>query len=175
VLVQKWVVEMKGIFPARRGRALRHLTVGLVLALAGVVGSTAPSMAWVRSPSQILVTNDLGGPVEERMRRVERMRSRGEGVAIPYGRCISACTLYLGLPNTCVGRQAEFGFHGPSAATRGLGLPFGEFQRISQQMANYYPEPLRSWFMSTARHIINASYYRVSGAQLIQLGFSECA
>ncbi len=165
---------MKRTVFARHSNAARKLALGLTAALAILGGTAKPGLAWVKAPSQILVTNDLGGPVIERMRRVDRMRSQGVGAAIPYGRCISACTLYLGLPNTCVGRSAEFGFHGPSAATRGLGLPLDEFQRVTAAMANYYPEPVRSWFVSTARYV-TGTYYRVSGSQLIQMGFAECA
>jgi hypothetical protein len=161
-------------FVARLLRAGRFGAFGVVICAFGWVALALPSHARIKVPSQIMITHDLGGPVEERMRRVERMRQRGEGVAIPHGRCISACTLYLGLPDTCVGRSAEFGFHGPSAATRGLGLPQPEFQRISTQMAAFYPAPLRDWFLSTARYTTQ-SYIRISGAQLIQLGFKECA
>jgi hypothetical protein len=148
-------------------------TLLLAVSIFGYVAPTTAALAFVRSPFQILVVDDLGGAVEERMRQVDRMRAQGQGAAIPYGRCISACTLYLGLPDTCVGRSAVFGFHGPSARTRGLGLPLGEFDRVSHAMANYYPEPVRSWYLSTARHIIG-TYYQVSGAQLISMGFREC-
>jgi len=153
-----------------KGRFFRNFVLAMGL---GTVMPTGPILAWVKAPSQILVTHDLGGPVEERMRRVENMRARGEGVAIPYGQCISACTLYLGLPDTCIGRNAVFGFHGPAARTRGLGLPLDEFERISHAMARYYPEPVRTWYLSTARYVIG-EYYSVSGAQLIAMGFSEC-
>lgn len=152
---------------------LRNLRMGLAF-MAVCLGLWAlPSEGRVKAPVRVLVTEDLGGAVEDRMRLVDRMRDRGMGVAIPYGRCISACTLYLGLPQTCVGRTAVFGFHGPSARTQGLGLPLPEFERLSVAMARYYPEPVRSWYLSTARHVIG-SYYPVSGAQLIALGFPEC-
>lgn len=154
-------------------RQWRGLTTAIVAALGfwAVIGQ--PAYARIIGPPQILVTHDLGGPVEERMRRIERMRARGEAVAIPYGRCISACTLYLGLPDTCVGPSAEFGFHGPSAGTAGLGLPPDEFYRISGAMAQFYPAPVREWFLTTARYT-KLTYLRVSGAQLIELGVKQC-
>lgn len=157
-------------FAARQWRALATAVV-VVLGVWAANGQAAH--ARIIGPPQILVTHDLGGPVEDRMRRVERMRLRGEGVAIPYGRCISACTLYLALPDTCVGQNAEFGFHGPSAATKGIGLPLEEFYRISAAMADHYPAPLREWFLSTARYS-TLTYHKVSGAQLIKLGVKEC-
>lgn len=120
------------------------------------------------------IHNDLGGLVEKRMAEVERLRESGERVEI-RGRCISACTLYLGLENACTTRGAEWGFHGPSANTNGLGLPLGEFERLSQSMARHYPEPVREWFMSTARFVSGRDYYAVSGADLIDLGaIREC-
>jgi len=157
-------------FVARQWRALGAAIVA-ALGFWAVIGQ--PAHARIIGPPQILITHDLGGPVEERMRRIERMRARGEAVAIPYGRCISACTLYLGLPDTCVGPSAEFGFHGPSAGTAGLGLPPDEFYRISGAMAQFYPAPVREWFLTTARYT-KLTYLRVSGAQLIELGVKQC-
>jgi hypothetical protein len=154
-------------------RALRAMMACFLCLTAFGALAAFPAHARIISPPQILITHDLGGPVEERMRRIERMRARGEAVAIPYGRCISACTLYLGLPDTCVGPSAEFGFHGPSAGTAGLGLPPDEFYRISGAMAQFYPAPVREWFLTTARYT-KLTYLRVSGAQLIELGVKQC-
>lgn len=119
------------------------------------------------------IHKDLGGPVAARMAEVDALRLSGERVKVK-GTCASACTLYMGLPNACTTRGAEWRFHGPSATTRGLGLPFDEFERVSQAMARHYPEPVRTWFLSTGRHIIG-TYYRVSGAALIDMGaIKEC-
>lgn len=161
---------MKEKYAARRvlplGRVMAAVTVALMLC-------AQPSHAWVSAPKRILVTHDLGGPIAERMRRIERMRARGEGVAIPHGRCISACTLFLGLPATCVGKNAEFGFHGPSAATGGLGLSPQEFEQVSTAMAQYYPSAIRHWFLSNAR-FQTLTYFSISGADLIAAGVTEC-
>jgi hypothetical protein len=119
------------------------------------------------------VRNDMGGPVSQRINKVEQLRAAGTQVRI-LGTCVSACTLYLGLPNTCVSSSARLGFHGPSTPMRGLPLPREEFERVTRQMAGYYPGQIRGWFMTEAR-MITESYYTISGAQAIAMGARACA
>lgn len=119
------------------------------------------------------VHNDRGGHLPTRVRQVRALRQEHRLVEIRDGYCISACTLYLGLPTTCVGRDAVFGFHGPNNQVRGVGLPPDRFEYWSVVMADHYPEPLRSWFLSRGR-LVTDGYYRVSGAKLIAMGVPEC-
>lgn len=114
------------------------------------------------------ITHDNGGPVAARFAEMRGMT----GVEIS-GVCRSACTLYLGLPETCVTPDAVLGFHGPRARSA-LPLPRPEFERITHQMADQYPTALRRWFMEFARYRTEG-YYALSGAQVIALGARECA
>ena len=142
-------------------------------AAALVVMSLVSAIGTASATTIIHVANDPGGNLEERIARLEAIRSQGQRVEIERGYCRSACTLYLGLPTTCISPEATFGFHGPSTATRGLYLPPREFEYWTNVMADYYPPQIRGWFMQTARYEMNG-YLTVSGAELIHLGIPQC-
>ncbi|MFE3838667.1 hypothetical protein [Pseudogemmobacter sonorensis] len=152
--------------PSAWGPAVRRGLRRAVLAACVVLPLGAPP-----APA-FVVRHDLGGGVEERIRSVERLRAQGTRIRIE-GICISACTLYLGLPQTCVSPSARLGFHGPSSSLPGLPLPRSEFERVSQTMASYYPAAMRRWFMSEAR-MITRDYYLISGHDAIALGAKSC-
>ena len=118
------------------------------------------------------VRHDMGGVVSQRFNQIEQLRAAGTRVRI-LGTCVSACTLYLGLPNACVSPTARLGFHGPGTRLKGLPLPRQEFERISRQMAAYYPGQIRGWFMSEAR-LRTESYYTITGSQAIAMGAKPC-
>lgn len=113
------------------------------------------------------ITHDMGGSVSARLDQMQHKR----GVRI-VGACYSACTMLLGLPDTCVTRSARLGFHGP--ATRSvLPLPHSEWDRVSRVMADQYPPALRLWFLTVGRE--NTGPVRViRGAELIDMGVKEC-
>jgi hypothetical protein len=147
--------------------AAQNLSCRSILLAAIWVGLASPDPA-----TALDIRNDLGGAVSQRIAKVEQLRAAGTRVRI-IGTCVSACTLYLGLPNTCVVPTARLGFHGPSTRLKGIPLPRQEFERVSRQMATYYPGQLRGWFMSEAR-MRTASYYTISGAQAIAMGAKAC-
>ncbi len=130
-----------------------------------------PVEAFARATVQV-VQYDLGGDVEGRIREVARLRAKGTEVRIE-GICVSACTLYLGLPNSCVAAGATLGFHGPATNIPGIPLPREDFERISTTMAAYYPGQIRTWFMSSAR-LITRNYYTISGTQAVAMGAHGC-
>ncbi len=113
------------------------------------------------------IHRDMGGSVEERLDQMRSMSS----VRI-VGACYSACTMLLGLPDTCVTRNARLGFHGPSTRS-GLPLPQSEWDAASKVMAAHYPPKLRLWFLAEGR--MNTGPVRViRGADLIDMGVKEC-
>lgn len=130
----------------------------------------APAMA---APPILRISNDPGGSLPARLEDLQRLRHSGQRVEIRRGYCNSACTLYLGLPDTCISGRVRFGFHGPQLATRGLKMLPSDFERWSQTMANHYPPALRRWFLSTARH--STDLITLSGEQLINMGVARCA
>lgn len=137
---------------------------------------TACAVLAVTAHSQMAVamdvTNDMGGSIQERLEQVQRLTAQGTPVRI-VGTCVSACTLYLGVPTSCVFPNARLGFHGPSTRLQGIPLPREEYERVSYQMAAEYPEPLRSWFLSDARRY-TSTYILISGSDAIAMGARAC-
>jgi len=117
-----------------------------------------------------VVMNDRGGLLGQRAQEIRVLAQTGQRVEL-RGQCLSACTLYLKLPNACVAPNATFGFHGPS--WYGRPLPTDQLEAFSNLMARHYREPLRSWFMNTARYRIS-SYYQLRRRQLIGMRYSPC-
>jgi hypothetical protein len=65
------------------------------------------------SPAQAFtIDNDSGGRFSEYIERIRDFYQSAEEVKI-RGPCISACMLYLALPNICVGTRTSFHFHAP--------------------------------------------------------------
>ncbi len=151
--------------------ALRRVAVSSLLLATTGFGILHAVPALAAGGKQILVvSNDRGGLVRQRDTEIRALQQSGQPVQL-RGRCLSACTMYLSLPNVCVAPQATFGFHGPS--WYGDALSPAAFEHWSQVMAGHYREPLRSWYLSTARYRING-YYQFSGADLIGMGYASC-
>ena len=119
----------------------------------------------------VVIRNDPGGVLPARIASIASIRSSGQRVELRGRYCLSACTLYLGLPNACVSPQTRFGFHGPSMY--GRPLKSKDFERWSKVMASHYPEPLRSWFMEKARYQVTG-YVNLRGEDLIRMGVERC-
>jgi hypothetical protein len=69
--------------------------------------------ALAMSPARaVTIDRDNGGRFSDYLERIRAFYRSAEEVKI-RGPCISACTLYLVLPNICVGRKVSFHFHAP--------------------------------------------------------------
>lgn len=146
----------------RRGAAFAKAALKLVAVMIICVG-----------PAEALtVRRDYGGSVADRIAQVRTLAQQGAEVRI-VGTCVSACTLLLGVPGACVSPSARLGFHGPGTRIKGLPLPRREYERVSLQMAAFYPEAIGQWFMSDARHI-TGDYKLITGAQAIAMGANPC-
>ncbi len=159
-------VSENGVAFWRRSSALACLLVPLAFCL-GVVG--APATAQQQAP--LVIGNDRGGGVAQRARLVDAIKASGQRIEIRGSHCYSACTMYLGAGNLCVSPDTVFGFHGPTR--NGEPLPSASFDHWSRIMARYYNEPLSTWFMNEARHL-RGDVYRLSGSQIIELGYPSC-
>lgn len=111
---------------------------------------------------------DPGGVLAERMAMVEALRLSGAPVHI-RGRCLSACTLYLGLPNACLERDATLGFHGPWPVA-GRAMSPAAFEAASERMASYYPPSVARRFIEEWRHRGPSDLALVPAAELIARG-----
>jgi len=150
-------------------RALvRHSAFGIMC----VIMCAAISLPAVSAPQKTLVVqNDRGGSVRVRLSEITRINSEGQRVEIHAGECLSSCTMYLGVDNLCVSPRARFGFHGPSHY--GQPLQPADFEHWSHVIAAHYRPTLRRWFMEDAR-FTTKGYRRLSGAELIRLGYPSC-
>ncbi len=151
------------------GRTLRAMLLAACLPGWGLLPASSETVA--QQDRTLLIRNDRGGNLRERIALLETLRRQGRRAEIGGAECLSACTLYLGLPGSCVHRRTVFGFHGPSHY--GAPLPPGQFEYWSRRIADQYPEPLRSWYLETGRTRI-AGFFRLSGAALVRIGFPPC-
>lgn len=125
-----------------------------------------------QSPNGALVVrNDRGGRVGARADQIAALRQRAQRVEIRGTVCLSTCTMFLALPQTCVEAATTFGFHGPSYYGRALSAR--DFEHWSQVIAAHYPEVLRAWYLETGRYRMSG-YYKIKGAALIKMGVARC-
>ncbi|SOB94056.1 hypothetical protein [Rhodobacter maris] len=152
-----------------RGLALIAVAIiGLASVMSGAGQAQGRSLGAARPA--LVIHSDIGGYLSARRQEIERLRATGRRVEL-RGTCISACTMYLGLPHVCVSPQAVFGFHGPSRS--GTPVAPEKFEYWSREMARSYREPLKSWYMTTGRYMIRG-YFEISGTQLIAMGYHAC-
>ena len=142
----------------------------IMLGVALTLGSGAAAQSKPDGQS-LVIGNDRGGSIRERLIRIRDLRISGQPVRIEGDICYSACTLLIGLPQTCVAAETTFGFHGPSYSGRPMST--ADFEHTSRVMASYYPPSIRTWFLQEARYDIR-SVQRVSGAELIRHGVRAC-
>lgn len=138
--------------------------------------SGAPTLATAQTEisfqvAPLVVNNDRGGLLRDRLRQLAGLRQQSRPVQITGNVCLSTCTMFLGLPNTCVSPSTTFGFHGPSSYGRALDP--ATFDTASRIIADHYPPTLRQWYMNTARYNIRGMH-RVSGQNLINMGVRSC-
>lgn len=157
----------------RLNRAIAQRLVGVRLCSAAIVLAVALSAPRAATANTVVVFDDPGGSVSERVEIVRRLASAGTNVEIRGSYCLSACTMYLSLTDACVAPRTIFGFHGPSSALYGIALSPAKFEKWSIVMANHYPEPIRSWYMNEGRHR-TVGFHRYTGQDLIKMGISEC-
>ncbi|MEY8802445.1 hypothetical protein AB9K35_19390 [Leisingera sp. XS_AS12] len=118
-----------------------------------------------------VVGSDRGGYLHDRLVELNKLQRDNVQVEIRGRVCYSTCTMFLGLPGACVDPNTTFGFHGPSQSGRRLAQK--DFDYFSQVMAQYYPHPLREWFLSEGRNRLSG-VYKVKGSQLISMGVPAC-
>lgn len=142
----------------------------LLCAAAMVTGVTLgpPIQAQQNASLPVLkVGNDRGGKLRDQVARLDVLRVSGQPVEITGNICFSTCTMYLGLPQTCVSPATTFGFHGPSSYGRPLDQD--TFERASRIIVAHYPPVLHDWYMAYGRHE-RTGLLRVTGAHLIRIG-----
>lgn len=113
----------------------------------------------------LTIFEDHGGLIGEYIQRYQS----ADSVAIE-GRCVSACTLALGLPRSrvCVKSGALLGFHSAfvftAQGTRGATEPLG-----TAFLWNSYPRAVRQRLKK-----LTTDMQYLTGSELIRLGIREC-
>ena len=106
--------------------------------------------------NQISIRGNSGGSIGKYALQAARLRGKGTLVKFS-GRCDSACTLFLGLPQKqiCISKGAFFRFHAPTHQSR----------RAASVARNYmmkkYPRWVRNWISSKrglTRNLITMDY-----------------
>jgi len=154
------------INPAKALAVLKSIAAIACLAL-----TPSATIAQESSSSRMYeVRNDRGGTLRARLFEIQNLRQSGQPVRISGSVCQSTCTMFLGLPQTCISPQTEFGFHGPSS----FGIPLSPevFEQASRIIADHYPDAIKQWYMTKARHSI-WGLHRIPGSQIIDWGFSQ--
>lgn len=162
------------ILRARAAPSRLHVLLLVALAglaiLAGAAGTRAQSVPAGYAVRPIVIRNDVGGDVGVRANQIVAMRASGQSVEIRGAVCYSSCTMFLALPDACVSRHTQFGFHRPSYY--GATLSPEKFEYWSQVIAAHYPAPLRDWYLRTGRY--SRQLMMIPGAEIIRLGVPEC-
>ncbi|MEL6641548.1 MAG: hypothetical protein AAFP98_09590 [Pseudomonadota bacterium] len=136
-----------------------------------MVGLFSPLSAQQKVGLPILdVGNHRGGKLRDQISQIDILRRSGQPVHITGDYCYSTCTMYLGLPQTCVLPQTVFGFHAPSQYGRRLDQ--ATFERASQLIVAHYPPILHDWYMAHGRHQ-HFGMLKVTGAHLIRIGAAQ--
>lgn len=141
---------------------VRIATVGkllsIVLMLAGAVAQAAPQVRVIR--------NDPGGNVNEYLMNVNVAILQGEPIRID-GWCASACTLYLASHQTCVTRNANFGFHAPAGGTA------TQNRQAARVIADRLPAPLGQWYLQNAANLTGTQFATLTGPQIVRMGAAQ--
>ena len=83
-------------------------------------------------PEPIVIHDNRGGNVLQMIQRRSELEASGRPVRIS-GRCNSACTMLITLPNACLARDASVGFHAPRLPGTDIIPPI-----VDQLMALHY-------------------------------------
>ena len=114
---------------------------------------------------RIVIQDDNGGVISDYEITRKKLASDPDGVAL-CGTIKSAATIYVSLPNACSCPDAIFGFHGATKMFRYS--PDG-----TAIMASYYPEPLKSWYLRKASHLMFTDHATLTAKQLDYMNVLE--
>lgn len=114
---------------------------------------------------RILIQDDNGGLIAEYESTRAELASDPVGVAL-CGTIESAATMFVSLPNACSCPDALFNFHGATKSFRYS--PEG-----TATMASYYPEPLKSWYLREASHLMFTDHATLTARELDAMNVLE--
>ncbi|MBT0778993.1 hypothetical protein [Paracoccus sp. pheM1] len=142
---------------------LTRLSSALVLALAlgtGVASLPATAEAQPRG-KPIVIVNNRGGNVVEAIRQRNKLAASGRPVEV-RGYCRSACTIYITLPNACLGPRATVGFHAPRIPGTTIIPPI-----VDELMAQYYRNGILHMWNARWKHSLKMQ--KISAREYVRL------
>lgn len=142
---------------------LTRLSSALVLALAlgaGVTSLPATAEAQPRG-KPIVIVNNRGGNVVEAIRQRNKLAASGRPVEV-RGYCRSACTIYITLPNACLGPRATVGFHAPRIPGTTIIPPI-----VDELMAQYYRNGILHMWNARWKHSLKMQ--KISAREYVRL------
>lgn len=144
--------------PGARLTQIARMLKSALLALSVLLALPAAGPAAAQSGRTIDIVNDSGGNVLATINRRNELQRSGRPVRI-RGYCRSACTIYLTLPNACLGRNARVGFHAPRLPGTRIIPPL-----VGDLMGQFYRGEIRQrwyaeWQYSLDMHILSAAQY----------------
>lgn len=107
---------------------------------------------------RILIKDDNGGLIAEYEKTRVKLASDPAGVAL-CGTITSAATMFISIPTACSCPDAIFNFHGATKSFRYS--PEG-----TATIASYYPEPLKSWYLRKASHLMFTDHATLTAREL---------
>lgn len=135
----------------------RTVAIGLLLLSA---------CGYQRSPDgRILIEDDKGGVISEYEKERVKLASDPSGIVL-CGKIGSAATIFVSLPNACSCPDALFNFHGSTKNFRYS--PEG-----TAILTSYYPEPLRSWYLREASHLLFTDHATLTARELDAMNVLE--
>ena len=111
-----------------------------------------------------------GGRIVDFLPIVQQYNAKGELFRI-QGVCKSACTLFLGIRNVCIERDATLMFHGGHDIQEDI---TGPDTRASRAMLDRYNKALRQYLLE-GHYMDSGEYHTLLGSDLIErFGYKEC-
>ena len=141
-------------------QAIMTRILALALMLLTLIAPAPAAQARTKA-EPIVILNNKGGNVLEAIQYRNKLANSGRRVEV-RGYCRSACTIYITLPNACLGPRATVGFHAPRIPGTGIIPPI-----VDELMANYYRGGiLRMWNSTWKRSL---SMHKISAREYVRL------
>ena len=138
------------------------------LTLAGCVPAPVPpaspggaTPAPARNQQPVVIANNRGGNVMAAIQRRNQLQRWGGPVEV-RGYCGSACTLFITLPNACLGPNATVGFHAPRLPGTTI-IPTG----VDDIMGAYYRGGIKARWDAEWKHSLDIQ--RITAAEYVRL------
>lgn len=111
-----------------------------------------------------------GGRIVDFLSTVQQYNANDELFRI-QGVCKSACTLFLGIRNVCIERDAKLMFHGGHDVLENV---TGPDTRASRAMLYRYNKALQQYLLE-GHYMESSEYHTLAGSELIdRFGYREC-